>query len=60
MTHNTAPGEDGVVAEAIKLGGRELLKAITKLFNKCLDEGKITQIWPNATIGIMHKKRNGT
>lgn len=60
MKNNKAPGEDGVVVEAIKLGGRELLKAVTKLFNKCLDEGTTPQIWNNATIVIMHKKGSTT
>lgn len=56
MKNNRAPGEDNVVVEAIRLGGKEILKAVTKLFNKCLEEGTTPQMWNNAIIVIMHKK----
>lgn len=44
MKNNKAPGKDGVGVEAIQLGENELLKAITNLFNKCLDGGTTLQI----------------
>ncbi|CAG9767975.1 unnamed protein product [Ceutorhynchus assimilis] len=53
MKNNKAPCEDGVVAEAVKLGGKKLLKMITKLFNKCLDEATTAEMWNNVTIIII-------
>lgn len=56
MKNNKSPGEDGVRIEAIKEGGDTLLKAITALFNKCLELEKIPKAWENAMIILLHKK----
>jgi len=60
LKNNKALGEDGIVIEAIKEGGKELLEIITTLFNKCLIEIKTSAfaIWNNAVITIIHKKGN--
>ena len=58
MKNGKAPGEDGIVIEAVKEGGEILLKAITVLFNKCLIEATTPTEWNNAIIVIMHKKGN--
>lgn len=58
MKNNKAPGEDDIVIEAVREGGEQLLKAITKLFNKCLMETTTPTNWNNAIIIIMHKKGN--
>jgi len=56
MKDNKSPGEDGVPIEAIKFGGDTLLSAITALFNKCLELGKVPEAWENAIITLLHKK----
>lgn len=58
MKNNKSPGEDDVVIEAVKGSEEELLRAITNLFNKCLEEAKTPSMWNNAIITIMHKKGN--
>jgi len=56
MKNNKAPGEDGVVIEAVKLGGETLLKWIKNLFNLCLENGIIPSQWNNAITILLHKK----
>lgn len=50
--------KDGVVIEAVKVGGNEVLNAITKLFNQCLTSATKPTIRNNAVINIIHKKGN--
>lgn len=54
MKNNRAPGENGVLVEAIKHREDELLRTIIKLVNQYLDEPTTTQVWNNAI--IVHKK----
>lgn len=56
MKNKKSPGEDGVPVEAIKLGGDSLLKAITALFNQCLQWEEVPEAWENAVITLLHKK----
>ena len=56
MKNKKSPGENGVPIEAIKFGGNTLLRAITTLFNNCLELGKIPEAWENAVIILLHKK----
>lgn len=54
--NNKAPGEDCVVADAVKVGGDCLLKRIAKLFNLCLFNSTIPDRWYNAIVILIHKK----
>lgn len=54
--NNKTPGEDAVVADAIKIGGPYLLKKIRALFNLCLSNSTIPEKWHNATAILLHKK----
>lgn len=56
MKNNKTPGEDGLVIEAIKMGGNKLLQAIKTLFNACLLKGITPSDWNNAVIILLHKK----
>ncbi|CAG9828320.1 unnamed protein product, partial [Diabrotica balteata] len=56
MKNNKAPGEDGVVTEAIKLGGSVLIAKIQKLFNLCLWNQNIPTKWNNSITVLLHKK----
>ena len=56
MKNNKAPGEDGVVIEAVQIGGETLLKWIRDLFNFCLENGIIPSQWNNAIMILLHKK----
>lgn len=56
MKNNKTPGEDGLVIEAIKMGGNKLLQAIKTLFNACLSKGTTPSEWNNAVIILLHKK----
>lgn len=56
MKNNKAPGEDQITIEAVKLGGEELLKTISSLFNLCLKHSKIPSKWNNAVTILIHKK----
>ncbi|XP_045460954.1 uncharacterized protein LOC123671253 [Harmonia axyridis] len=54
--NNKAPGEDCVVADAVKIGGHCLLRKIARLFNLCLFNSTIPEKWYNAIVILIHKK----
>lgn len=54
--NNKSPGEDCVVADAIKIGGECLLQKIVDLFNLCLFDGTLPGKWYNAVVILLHKK----
>ena len=56
MKNSKAPGLDGLTSEMIKLGGEQIIKEITELFNKILQSKKIPSKWKEAKIIILHKK----
>lgn len=56
MKSNKAFGKDEISFDAIKLGGDELLKYITSLFNKFLKDGVIPNQWNEAKTILLHKK----
>ncbi|CAM4928046.1 unnamed protein product [Rotaria socialis] len=51
-----APGPDGIKNEALKFGGYELWKIITKLFNECLEIEDIPTQWKQSSTIIIPKK----
>lgn len=53
-------GEDGVVADAIKIGGEILLNKILDLFNLCLFNNTIPDKWYSAIVILIHKKGDAT
>lgn len=56
MKNNKSPGDDGVVIEAIKLGGNEIIQTLAKLFTECIYQGTTPSHWNNAVIVLLHKK----
>lgn len=56
MKNNKTPGEDGIVSEMIKLGGRCVIKTLRTLYNACLFGGSTPEKWNNAVMIILHKK----
>lgn len=58
MKNGRSPGEDSVVADAIKVGGEYLLERIRDLFNLCLFDNTIPDRWYNAIVILIHKKGN--
>ena len=49
-TRNTAPGRDGILRRFLVWGGEELLGALVRLYNMCLDEGCFPSMWKIASI----------
>lgn len=60
MKMHRAPGEDGIVLEAIKNGGQLLKRQIQKLFNLCLHGETVPIKWNNAIMILLHKKGDKT
>ncbi|KAH0816760.1 hypothetical protein GEV33_006031 [Tenebrio molitor] len=54
--NNKAPGENGITAEMLKVGGQNLEENILKLINKAWDEETIPQRWKETLICPLHKK----
>ena len=51
-----APGPDGITNIALKTGGYELWKVLTKLFNECLESEDIPSQWKKSSTIIIPKK----
>ncbi|KAH1021585.1 hypothetical protein HUJ04_011079 [Dendroctonus ponderosae] len=56
MKDRRAPGDDGVMIEAIKAGGR----CVYRLFTECLLRGITPELWHKAVIIVLHKKGGRT
>lgn len=56
LKRNKAPGEDNITARILQDGGEPIVKILTKLFNRCVVEGKVPSCWKNASVIIIHKK----
>ncbi|XP_072375816.1 uncharacterized protein, partial [Diabrotica undecimpunctata] len=56
MKNNKAAGDDQIVIEAVKVGGKTVLKALTQLYNLCLSKEVTPSQWNKAVIVVMHKK----
>ena len=56
LKRDKAPGEDNVTANILQDGGEPIIHVLTKLFNRCLSDGRIPESWKNASVAIIHKK----
>lgn len=56
MKSNKAPGEDQIMIEAVKLGGRVLLNKIKELFNLCLFNSSVPANWNDILMVLILKK----
>ena len=60
MKNNKAPGEDGISAELLKCGGREVEAFIIKLIQSAWEHENIPEDWRSAIIVPVHKKGEKT
>jgi exonuclease III len=60
LKNNKAPGEDGITAELLKAGGKPVLKALQKLFNSVILEGKTPKAWHRGVVVLFFKKGDKT
>ena len=56
LKRDKAPGEDNVTAGILQEGRGPIVKMFTKLFNRCIADGKVPNSWKNASVIILHKK----
>ena len=56
LKNNKAPGDDGITAELQKAGGKPILKALQKLFDSVILEGKTPQVWCRGVVVLFFKK----
>jgi hypothetical protein len=56
MKKGKSPGEDGIQLEMLQLGGEEVVKILTRLFNLCLMNKKIPQEWEISRMILIFKK----
>lgn len=54
--NNKAPGENGVTAEMLKVGGQYLEENLFRLIKRVWEEEKMPQRWKEALICPLHKK----
>ena len=51
-----APGIDNITSDVLKLGGKEVIKALKTIFNEILESQEIPETWREAKMIILHKK----
>ena len=51
-----APGIDNITSDVLKIGGQEVIKALTTIFNDILETQEIPEAWKEAKVIILHKK----
>ena len=56
MKKEKAPGIDNITSDILKLGGKEVIKALKTIFNKILESQEIPETWREAKMIILHKK----
>lgn len=60
LKNNRAPGEDGIVAEMWKLGGKRAAETIYEVIKDCWEKERIPDDWRQAIIHPLHKKGDRT
>ena len=60
LKSNSAAGPDGVPSQFIKATAKILTPVLTILFNRCLDESFVPQIWKQAFVTPLFKKGSKT
>lgn len=60
MRRGKAPGRDRVTAEMMQLGGGAIVKAMAKLFTKCVQNKRIPLAWKNSIAVLIYKKGDRT
>ena len=58
MKKNKAPGPDDLDINVIKEAGEPLAKELTKLYNFCLQQKRIPDVWKESELIIIHKKED--
>uniref|UniRef100_A0A914VZY2 Reverse transcriptase domain-containing protein n=1 Tax=Plectus sambesii TaxID=2011161 RepID=A0A914VZY2_9BILA len=56
MRHGTTPGEDGVMADALKLASHTLVQPLCKLSNNCISSNRIPTGFANSNTILLFKK----
>ena len=56
MERNKAPGNANITADVLKDGGEHIVQMFTKMFNICINDGKLPNSWTNASVIIIYKK----
>lgn len=56
LRNNKAPGDDGITAELLEAGAKSILKAVQKLFNSVILEGKTPEAWRGSVVVLFFKK----
>ena len=56
MKKGKAPGIDNITSDILKLGGKEVIKALKTFFNEILESQEIPETWREAKMIILHKK----
>ena len=51
-----APGIDNITSDILKLGGKEVIKALETIFNEILESQETPETWREAKMIILHKK----
>ncbi|KAJ8725102.1 hypothetical protein PYW07_016060 [Mythimna separata] len=56
LKNHMALGEDGIMVELLKVGRKPILKALQKLFDSVIREGKTPQAWNRGVVVLFCKK----
>lgn len=59
MKDSKAGGSDGIMIEQIKAGGKTVINALQKLFNRCLEDRKVPKEWLQSKLVLLKKKGSG-
>lgn len=60
MKNNRAGGEDNIIAEMLKESNITTKQQLRRLFNNCLNQGKIPTDWENSITILIYKKGDPT